>query len=475
MAKIGRNDPCSCGSGKKYKRCCLVRGGRGGAYTKEERVEAIQALGYYSEEPENVALEDKAYDEFWGDFHYAELGENGPYVAQTSKDAFDAWFAWDRESLPGRCLVDRLLEDASMASLSEGARAYLQAGRGTCLRIYEVTSVVPGASLTLRDMVASREVTVHEKAGSRTLKRWDVVAARVFPMGASGQPEVDGGFLSFGRMRAETVRELIRERLQEFRRTRGVEAARDPGQAFWIPLAPALHQAWIACWLPMSLPEIQNTDGEPLVLSRTRFELVDREQVVAALECARELSRGPGEEASWSWFASKKMSEQSTILGRFVLGETELVLETNSEERTKRGRAFIERRARGAVRHIGTTLTDLWQAAANAPEDASDGEASADLPLEVTEKLMLKRYDEHYRGWLDERIPALGGATPREAAGSAELQPALVELLKDLEHDYTRALTEGQPAYDSSWMWEELGLAEHADAPVRTPDRARRP
>ena len=22
MAKIGRNDPCSCGSGKKYKRCC---------------------------------------------------------------------------------------------------------------------------------------------------------------------------------------------------------------------------------------------------------------------------------------------------------------------------------------------------------------------------------------------------------------------------------------------------------------------
>jgi len=24
MAKIGRNDPCPCGSGKKYKRCCLA-------------------------------------------------------------------------------------------------------------------------------------------------------------------------------------------------------------------------------------------------------------------------------------------------------------------------------------------------------------------------------------------------------------------------------------------------------------------
>jgi hypothetical protein len=25
MAKIGRNDPCPCGSGNKYKRCCLAK------------------------------------------------------------------------------------------------------------------------------------------------------------------------------------------------------------------------------------------------------------------------------------------------------------------------------------------------------------------------------------------------------------------------------------------------------------------
>jgi hypothetical protein len=24
MTKLGRNDPCSCGSGKKYKKCCLA-------------------------------------------------------------------------------------------------------------------------------------------------------------------------------------------------------------------------------------------------------------------------------------------------------------------------------------------------------------------------------------------------------------------------------------------------------------------
>jgi len=25
VGKVGRNDPCPCGSGKKYKRCCIDR------------------------------------------------------------------------------------------------------------------------------------------------------------------------------------------------------------------------------------------------------------------------------------------------------------------------------------------------------------------------------------------------------------------------------------------------------------------
>jgi hypothetical protein len=28
MTKVGRNDPCPCGSGKKYKKCCEEKGGR---------------------------------------------------------------------------------------------------------------------------------------------------------------------------------------------------------------------------------------------------------------------------------------------------------------------------------------------------------------------------------------------------------------------------------------------------------------
>jgi len=37
MANVGRNDPCPCGSGKKFKRCCLER------VEAEERAERVRA------------------------------------------------------------------------------------------------------------------------------------------------------------------------------------------------------------------------------------------------------------------------------------------------------------------------------------------------------------------------------------------------------------------------------------------------
>jgi tetratricopeptide (TPR) repeat protein len=46
MAKPGRNDPCPCGSGKKYKKCCLA---------KEEAVEREQLAKAEAKRDENSA------------------------------------------------------------------------------------------------------------------------------------------------------------------------------------------------------------------------------------------------------------------------------------------------------------------------------------------------------------------------------------------------------------------------------------
>ena len=65
MAKIGRNEPCPCGSGKKYKRCCLTKGVPAAlGFTPEERQRALGMLERFVEK-ELGQEDDAAYDSFY--------------------------------------------------------------------------------------------------------------------------------------------------------------------------------------------------------------------------------------------------------------------------------------------------------------------------------------------------------------------------------------------------------------------------
>jgi hypothetical protein len=76
----------------------------------------------------------------------------------------------------------------------------------------------------------------------------------------------------------------------------------------------------------------------------------------------------------------------------------------------------------------------------------------------VQQEIVGRYYEEHYRNWLDEPIPALGNRTPRHAARLKTVRPALVDLIKGLENQMERARLNGQPAVDVGWMWAALGL-----------------
>jgi len=70
--------------------------------------------------------------------------------------------------------------------------------------------------------------------------------------------------------------------------------------------------------------------------------------------------------------------------------------------------------------------------------------------------------DRHYRGLLDEPIPALGNKSPRAAAKTAKGRAKVVDWLKTLEN-YTAQMAghnDEMATYDSSWLWAELGVDE---------------
>jgi hypothetical protein len=209
MARIGPNERCPCGSGKKRKKCC---GDPRSAlpYSAGDRASAFAKLdGYIQAFLE--ADQELASEEFWGRY-FDRCHELSDELDAQSVTVEDMWYAFDRAGARGvpadQCLAD--------AELTGGERAFLTALRRSSMHLYEVVDAVPGVSLTLRDAIEGGQVIVHERSGSRTLGRHDYLAARVVPRGRSGGPEMEAGPLHVPRLLKDAVIAQIREHRARF-------------------------------------------------------------------------------------------------------------------------------------------------------------------------------------------------------------------------------------------------------------------
>jgi hypothetical protein len=147
--------------------------------------------------------------------------------------------------------------------------------------------------------------------------------------------------------------------------------------------------------------------------------------------------------------------EPRRSLGTVVPEGRRLVFEATSRPRAERGRAMIEALAGGAVVYRATRCEVVGQALKRPPNPAAK---PLEIPPAVEAKLLGDFYEQHYRGWLDEPLPALGGRTPRQAAGLKSVRRKVISLLKTMENMAERQRRDGRPAYDFGWMWAELGL-----------------
>ena len=462
MTSIARNEACPCGSGKKYKKCCLAKAAAGGGFTKEDRASAIERLDAFTAEALG-AEDDAAYNTLIG-----EYGDRWPDVDDgwdEIDEAFhDAWFWFDWPLTGGRTAADRFI--AERPPLSAGERRYLDVARASCMRLYEVEDTRPGLSVTLRDVLDGARVTVRERMGSRTMSRADLLAARVLPRGASGEPEMEMGVLSIPKLiRGSLVAQLSSMR-GDFRK----ENPDATEIAFWKSAAPVLHDAWVSCILDPPVPALANTDGEPMLFTRVHYLARDPLAVARLLDDAPELERD-AERSRWRW-SGRRGAGKLVLLGTLALDGTDLVLEANSAERGRRGREMLEGVCAGSVEHRATSHEDPTRGIQDALRAGGGDDAEHDdrsgIPPEVLDDLTLAHYGRHYRAWVDEPVPALDGKTPREGATSPAMRARVEALIRDLEGMYQQALRRNEPAYDPSWMWTELGLVDAA-GPAQLP------
>ena len=375
-------------------------------------------------------------------------------------------------------------------------RKYMKALRWSAMSLYEVSGVMTGESFLARDLVRGGEpVRVYERSGSKSLKAWDRIGARLIDM--DGRIEMAGGVLAFdaessndllGAIKALEVESAghIEKFRTEFHEVLADTAAIEKMErlAFLQLAAPLFSNVWLADFLQKTLDpkprKITNSDGEDLVIVTMRFPLTPRttrDQIRDAFEANPSLSHAG--KAYWNWLKLEKpkrklskgarqppeglmvastMSDGSTILGAVEIKGRAVLFTTNSRERAAVAKAMIEKNLEGLVKE--PVVTEQTPEELMASRDGTARHVSrVELPEEEIRTLVHRNLDEHYRQQLDEPIPMLGNVSPRSAIKTASGRKKVVDWLKTLENHMARVPAgDAMAGYDTKWLWEELGL-----------------
>jgi hypothetical protein len=448
-AEVGRNDPCPCGSGKKYKKCCLAADERAGEspvqrwHDLDGRV--AQELARYAQRRFGPAW-DEVFDEY-----PIDMDEHPD--AQVHWSLFMNWALYEHK-IQGRPVVDWYLEDRGR-NLGFDEKGWLEAQRRAWLSMLEVTDVVPGATVTVLDLLTGHEHVVTEVSGSRMLGKHSLVLGRVV--------EHAGAKLFCG-LHPNPLPPLHGpELLGELRKDLRGSKKLDPTELRQGDTATFLINRWqdevddLASAPP---PKLANTDGEELVWTTDSYAFTPasaRTEVEKRLAAEPEVEPPePGEkDRTYTFFKGAATPEHpATVIGTARLLARELRVESNSTSRADTLRARVETACAGLVRHRRRSTKDMQALLAEAATSKGRGSEPVIGPEADAALLEFKR--RHYASWSGEALPALDGLTPREAAATPEFRARLVALIKDMER--SEAMSPPGHRFDFAGIRAELGI-----------------
>ncbi len=199
-------------------------------------------------------------------------------------------------------------------------------------------------------------------------------------------------------------------------------------------------------------PNLQNTDGDPLQMTRIEYDLdCSCQEAFAALlpltledagAFEDEIERDKtgefvGIEFAWLRPGNAKNPDwPNTVLGHLEIRTGRLTVNVNSQARAEMIRAEIAARLGKHARQKSVVIESVEQmvAARRADPSALAARDKENSELERTpeiQALMAKMNAEHWRTWPDIPLPALHGQTPRQAAqtpaGRERLEVLLLE------------------------------------------------
>ena len=237
-----------------------------------------------------------------------------------------------------------------------------------------------------------------------------------------------------------------------------------------------MDQPWIE-------PRFFTEERHPVVSAKAVFAVTNFEVIRYRLRREFDFSldeEKEGKEMRWPWLKRGESKDWETgeeekdgivLRSEMVLGKGELkwvslgtVTRTPgrlklwclSKERLSRGKKRLKEILGEDIRYLADTYEDMKEMV---KRKAKEGPFIEDEALqEKSFPLLSKTMEEWAHHWVDERIPALDGKTPREAVKTPEVRAKVEKLLKDFENMEERKRRKGDTYLDIQVIRQMLNL-----------------
>lgn len=477
--KVGRNDPCPCGSSKKYKKCCLAKdeaAGRKTAVTPVESSLTERLVSFSKQQHFGKEFED-AYSLFFKKQFTEPIAMDDEQ--EMAFGAFLEWFIHDRILKSGKTIVEEFYQE-NFRRLSQEERNIIEAEMLGYLSVYEVAAIVPDEGVRLRDLTTGEEIEVKDVSGSRNLVKWDIVITRVIRLEAANK--LSGFVTLLSRNDKEQFMLTLSAKREEFK----TETGKGEWNAFMKIRGHLLFQ--IHREQTISTPvfftgERHHTIGAEAEFDSPAFQDVRRllsNEFDFVLDEEKEkkelrytwLKRGKSkdwEEGKLSddknirpivlqseMVASSTGDLRFTVLGNIKATPKRIILECISKERLERGKSRLKEIFGNTLRHRQDIFKDFEKYNEKLKGASKKIKKGLDSKKEIA--LMTHYYSRFVDEWPNSSIPALNGMAPVEACKTEAGRLKVEELLKDMENHEERKRKDGLPYLDVNKIKERLDI-----------------
>jgi len=452
--KVKRNDPCPRGSGRKYKKCCLGKEEpapdllwRRLRETDDKLSDRLMRLARKAFGAEALAV---AYNEFllWPEEEPEEA------VLDRHFQTFLPWFVYNwvydprdtevKLSGPADTTVAELYARRQGKRLDALEARLIEATSRRPYSLVEVLQCRAGIGFKVRDLLLGEEIDVLERSGSQGIRPGDILFCRVIRIEHVAMLVGCSSYAIPPRFKPDLIR--LRKWLRKGRKmiTSDILNEYDTEiREVYLVLGENLFRP----------PVLVNADGDPLSFHKILYEIDDPEEAFTKLHalCVTETVEELRSQAAFDengrmrrveipWtrkgFARSNALE-TTLLVTLTVNGAMLEVEVNSQNRAETIKKEIQKRLGAGARYMRAEIESLAAALAKSQEKKRKGRAareSEDLMEypEVQEHLG-QMIAGNWQSWMDEKIPALGGKTPRKAVRTADGREMVEALLLDAE------------------------------------------